>query len=71
VVGRTGSGKSTLFLSLLRILEPLEGSILIDDVNISELGLDDLRRKITIIPQVTGSENLLLFNSKTIGSNVI
>ncbi len=35
----------------MRILEPLEGSIYIDDVNISDLGLDDLRRKITIIPQ--------------------
>jgi len=51
VVGRTGSGKSTLFLSILRILEPLQGSILIDGVNISEIGLDDLRRHITIIPQ--------------------
>ena len=54
MVGRTGSGKSTLFLSLLRILEPLEGAIFIDDVNISDLGLDDLRRKLTIIPQVIG-----------------
>jgi len=51
VVGRTGSGKSTLFLSLLRIIEPSQGAIFIDGVDISQLGLDDLRRAITIIPQ--------------------
>lgn len=51
IVGRTGSGKSTLFLSLCRIIEPENGSIFIDGVNISEIGLDDLRRKITIVPQ--------------------
>lgn len=50
-MGRTGSGKSTLFLSLLRIIEPSQGSIFIDGVDISKLGLDDLRRVITIIPQ--------------------
>ena len=52
VVGRTGSGKSTTLLCLLRIIESKKGQILIDDVDISQLGLDDLRRKITIIPQV-------------------
>ena len=39
-------------MSLLRILEPSQGEIDIDDVDISRLGLDDLRRKLTIIPQV-------------------
>lgn len=51
VVGRTGSGKSTLMLSLLRIVEPVRGSVLIDDVNIHEIGLHDLRSHIAIIPQ--------------------
>jgi len=51
VVGRKGSGKSTFFLSLLRIIEPTHGSIFIDGVDISQVGLDDLRNKITAIPQ--------------------
>ena len=51
IVGRTGSGKSTLFQALLRIIETDLGEIEIDGVNIAKLGLDDLRRKITIIPQ--------------------
>ena len=52
IVGRTGAGKSSLTLSLFRIIEAVGGAIMIDDINISELGLDDLRSKITIIPQV-------------------
>lgn len=51
VVGRTGSGKSTIGLSLLRILEPLSGSIYIDSQDISIIGLNILRTKITLIPQ--------------------
>jgi len=51
VVGRTGSGKSTIMLCLLRILEAAEGNIILDGKDISKLSLDDLRSKITIILQ--------------------
>ncbi|KAJ7916795.1 P-loop containing nucleoside triphosphate hydrolase protein [Mycena leptocephala] len=51
VVGRTGSGKSTLALSFFRFVEASKGKLLIDDIDIASLGLTDLRRNLTIIPQ--------------------
>ena len=51
VVGRTGSGKSTITLCLFRILEAFSGKIYIDGVDISKVGLQKLRESITIIPQ--------------------
>ncbi|KAJ6483340.1 hypothetical protein C8R45DRAFT_1001139 [Mycena sanguinolenta] len=51
IVGRTGSGKSSLTLSLLRCI-PTEGSVIYDGIETSKLNLDALRSSITIIPQV-------------------
>lgn len=51
IVGRTGAGKSSMTLCLFRILEAAEGIINIDGVNISEIGLHNLRSMLTIIPQ--------------------
>ncbi|KAG0007195.1 hypothetical protein BGZ80_004953 [Entomortierella chlamydospora] len=48
---RTGSEKSTLALSLFRSVEPAGGSIHIDEINIRDIGLEDLRLRLTIIPQ--------------------
>ena len=52
IAGRTGAGKTSMTLALFRIIEAAGGAILVDDINIADLGLDQLRSRITIIPQV-------------------
>ncbi|NXP50331.1 MRP7 protein, partial [Heliornis fulica] len=51
IVGRTGSGKSTLFLALFRMLELKSGRILLDGVDSQLVGLEELRSRLAVIPQ--------------------
>eukprot|EP00405_Crypthecodinium_cohnii_P052298 CAMPEP_0206590928 /NCGR_PEP_ID=MMETSP0325_2-20121206/39930_1 /ASSEMBLY_ACC=CAM_ASM_000347 /TAXON_ID=2866 /ORGANISM="Crypthecodinium cohnii, Strain Seligo" /LENGTH=1350 /DNA_ID=CAMNT_0054100011 /DNA_START=57 /DNA_END=4109 /DNA_ORIENTATION=+ len=51
VVGRTGAGKSSLTALLLRLVELSSGSVLLDDVDTSTIGLHTLRRAIALVPQ--------------------
>jgi ABC-type multidrug transport system fused ATPase/permease subunit len=52
VVGRTGSGKTTLSLALMRLLEPAAGQVIIDGLDISRINLYQLRSHVAVIPQV-------------------
>lgn len=61
IVGRTGAGKSSLLTVLFRLVEP-EGKVTVDGINISKIGLHDLRNKISIIPQVGVSYVELIMN---------
>ncbi len=65
VVGRTGSGKSTLLKLITRQIDPEEGEILLDGVNIKEINLDQFRDQIGIVPQ-----DVFLF-SDTIRNNLL
>ena len=52
IVGRTGAGKSSMTLALFRIVEAASGSIIIDGLDITRMGLHDVRKNLAIIPQV-------------------
>ncbi|KAK2463720.1 hypothetical protein APHAL10511_004471 [Amanita phalloides] len=51
ICGRTGAGKSSILLSLFRIIEPATGTVTIDGIDITKIGLHDLRSAIAIVPQ--------------------
>jgi ATP-binding cassette subfamily B multidrug efflux pump len=64
IIGRTGSGKSTIANLLLRLMDPSEGEILIDGVNLKAVNLDDYRSQMGCVPQ-----EVFLF-SDTIANNI-
>lgn len=64
IIGRTGSGKSTILDLISRMYDPAEGNILIDNKNIKELNLNNLRNSISVVPQ----ESFLF--SDTINNNI-
>ena len=51
IVGRTGSGKSSILQALFRLCDLAEGRVIIDDVDAKDVGLHQLRRNIAFIPQ--------------------
>ena len=68
-MGRTGAGKSSLSLGLFRIMEAAGGSITVDGVDVASIGLQDLRSRITIIPQV--SHTCYLCGARGVGMSVL
>jgi ATP-binding cassette subfamily B protein len=64
IVGRTGSGKSTIAQLLLRMYDPSEGKIILDGKNIKDLDLKTLREQISYVPQ-----DVFLF-SETVANNI-
>jgi ATP-binding cassette subfamily B multidrug efflux pump len=64
IVGRTGSGKSTLVQLIPRVFDPTAGAVLLDGIDLRDLPLDPLRRRIGFVPQET-----FLFSS-TLAENI-
>ncbi|KAH8548101.1 P-loop containing nucleoside triphosphate hydrolase protein [Umbelopsis sp. PMI_123] len=66
IVGRTGSGKSTIALSLFRFVEAYQGNILIDGIDNTKIGTTDLRSNMSSVPQHPTFEFILLPNEDDI-----
>ncbi len=60
IVGRTGSGKTTLLMGLFRLLDLAAGRVLVDGVDLAALPLREVRKRISIIPQVGGCSVVVL-----------
>lgn len=60
VAGRTGSGKSSLLLTLFRLIDVTSGVIKLDGLDVSSIGLDTLRAQLAIIPQVGCGDSLVV-----------
>ncbi len=64
IVGRTGSGKSTIAQLLLHMYEPQQGMILFDGIPVNKINVDSLRSQISYVPQ-----DIFLF-SETVSNNI-
>ena len=64
IIGRTGSGKSTLVSLLARVFNPPRGTVFVDGVDVLDLPLDQVRKAIAFVPQ----ESFLF--SRTVGENI-
>lgn len=64
IVGRTGSGKTTVAQVLLRMMDPQQGRVLVDGHDIRQLGLQQLREQLSYVPQ-----DVFLF-SDTVANNI-
>lgn len=68
LLGSNGSGKSTLIQLLCRYYDPLEGSIQLDDIDLRDLALSDIRQRMTLVSQNTELFNRSVFENIKYGS---
>ena len=70
VMGKSGSGKSTLFKLLFRLYDPINGNILVNNINIKDYNIKTIRNNICYISQDEGLYNDTLHNNITLGKDV-